>query len=105
MTDKPARARRAREPRLPSFGEAVAEVESILARLEGDDIDVDDLSREVKRAVELIALCRDKLARTETEVRDIVDALQPGAEATGGAGPARGESPPQGTPSDGGLPF
>ncbi len=37
-----------------SFGEAVSEVEQILAGLEQDEIDIDRLSEEVKRAVELI---------------------------------------------------
>jgi len=59
-----------------SFGEAVAEVEEILARLEAEEIDIDDLSREVKRAVDLIKICRDKLDRTDSEVRELVADLE-----------------------------
>ena len=59
-----------------SFGEAVGEVEEILARLEGEEIDIDDLGQEVKRAVELIQVCREKLARTDREVRELVADLQ-----------------------------
>lgn len=59
-----------------SFGEAVAEVEEILERLEQDEVDIDDLSQEVKRAVELIQVCREKLSRTDREVRDLVADLQ-----------------------------
>jgi exodeoxyribonuclease VII small subunit len=59
-----------------SFGEAVDEVEQILERLERDEIDIDDLGREVKRAVELIQVCREKLARTDREVRELVSDLQ-----------------------------
>ncbi len=55
-----------------SFGEAVEEVEAILARLEAEEIDIDDLSREVKRAVELLKICREKLAKTDSEVRELV---------------------------------
>ncbi len=77
----------------PAFGAAVEEVERILARLEAEQVDIDDLAREVRRAVELIALCRSKLAATETEVRAYVDALQapePGApDGDGDAGDAR----------------
>ena len=60
----------------PSFGEALAEVEAILARLEKDEIDVDELSGEVKRAVVLVDLCREKLRRTELEVQDFTARLR-----------------------------
>jgi exodeoxyribonuclease VII small subunit len=65
-----------------SFGEAVAEVESILAGLEQDAVDIDRLGSEVARAVELIQICREKLAKTDREVRDLVAGLQavPGSE-------------------------
>ncbi len=59
-----------------SFGDAVAEVENILSRLESEEVDIDDLSTEVKRAVELIQVCRDKLEKTDAEVRDLVADLQ-----------------------------
>jgi exodeoxyribonuclease VII small subunit len=60
----------------PSFGEALAEVEAILARLEKDEIDVDELSGEVKRAVTLVDLCREKLQRTELEVQEFTARLR-----------------------------
>ena len=60
-----------------SFGEAVGEVEQILAGLEQDQVDIDRLSEEVKRAVELIQVCREKLEKTDREVRELVAGLQP----------------------------
>jgi exodeoxyribonuclease VII small subunit len=71
-----------------SFGDAVEEVEGILARLEAEEIDIDDLSREVKRAVELIKICREKLAKTDSEVRELVADLeaQAGENRAAGAG-------------------
>jgi len=72
------------------FGEAVAEVEAILARLEGDGVDVDELALEVKRAVELVALCRDKLRRTELEVKEFVAQLDQDEDT---AETERGEDP------------
>ena len=65
-----------------SFGDAIEEVESILARLEGEEIDIDDLSQEVKRAVELVKLCRKKLEKTDSEVRNLVADLQTEAGST-----------------------
>jgi exodeoxyribonuclease VII small subunit len=69
-----------------SFGDAVEEVEGILARLEAEEIDIDDLSREVKRAVELIKICRDKLEKTDSEVRELVADLEAQDGETGPAG-------------------
>ena len=71
-----------------SFGEAVAEVETILTGLEQDEVDIDRLGGEVARAVELIQVCREKLEKTDREVRDLVAGLQaaPGADAGEEAG-------------------
>jgi exodeoxyribonuclease VII small subunit len=62
-----------------SFSEAVAEVEDIVGRLESEQTDVDELSSEVQRAVELISACRTRLERTDLEVRDLVARLAPAA--------------------------
>ena len=59
-----------------SFGEAVSEVEDILAGLETENVDIDSLGEEVKRAVELIQVCREKLEKTDAEVRGLVAGLQ-----------------------------
>ena len=75
------------------FSEAVTEVEDILRRLESDEIDIDELTAEVRRSVELIAVCREKLDRAEVEVRDFVAGLRddqaaaeaPAEAAAGGA--------------------
>lgn len=74
-----------------SFGEAVAEVETILAGLEADDVDIDRLGEEVRRAVELIQLCRQKLEKTDREVRDLVAGLQ--ADDAAGGQPGKDETP------------
>lgn len=77
--------------RKPSFAEAVAEVEEILAGLERDDVDIDRLGGEVRRAVELIRICREKLERTDREVRDLVAGLEADDAASGPA--PRDEAP------------
>ena len=58
-----------------TYKEAVAEIEEIMAKLEGDDLDVDDLSKDVSRAAFLIKYCKDKLRHTEEEVSKIIDTL------------------------------
>jgi len=89
----------------PTFGEALAEVEAILARLENDEVDIDELSAEVKRAVELIQVCREKLQRTEMEVGEFVAGLQEEETPSQAEGPAAGENAPGETNGEEDLPF
>ena len=72
----PKDAKKLPDPARMTFGEAVAEVEEILAGLEADDVDIDRLGDEVKRAVALIQVCRRKLEKTDREVRELVAGLQ-----------------------------
>ena len=51
-----------------SYSEAVAEIESILVRFDNEEFDVDTLAAQVKRATELIRLCREKLKKAENDV-------------------------------------
>lgn len=52
----------------PTYTEAIAEIEQILARLRSDEMDVDRLAAEVQRATELIAACKSRLRKAEEEV-------------------------------------
>jgi exodeoxyribonuclease VII small subunit len=64
------------------FGAAMQELEGILRRVEGEEIDIDELADELKRAAELLELCRAKIRRAEVEVSQIVQTLEePGVEA------------------------
>jgi exodeoxyribonuclease VII small subunit len=60
----------------PGYAEAFVELQAILVDLEGGEIDVDDLSAKVKRAAELIAFCRKRLADAEVEVKKVVDQVE-----------------------------
>ena len=57
------------------YAEAMRELEQILQELEGDDLDVDVLAVRVRRASELIAVCRARITRAEDDVSNIVTAL------------------------------
>lgn len=59
-----------KEPK--SYGEAIAEVEKILARFGDGTLDVDTLAAEVKRATELIGYCKKRLAKAEKEVNEVL---------------------------------
>lgn len=64
------------------YAEAVEELEAILAELDSDNVDVDRLATQVRRAAALIALCRSRLAATRIEVTRIVADLDALAEPT-----------------------
>ena len=50
---------------------AVTELEEILAELSDDDVGVDHLAERVKRATELVKICRDRIAAARMEVKEI----------------------------------
>jgi exodeoxyribonuclease VII small subunit len=56
----------------PTYAAAVDELEGILAELEDDRLDVDQLAERVARAAELIRLCRERIRATRLEVEQIV---------------------------------
>lgn len=60
----------------PGFTAAMRELETILHRIEGDELDIDRLAEELKRATTLLELCRGKIRRAELEVTEIVQKLE-----------------------------
>ena len=54
------------------YSDAIGELNAILDDLQSERVDVDEVSVKVKRAVELVSLCREKIEKTELEVRKIV---------------------------------
>jgi len=58
------------------FGDAMDELEAILRRIEEEEIDIDSLAEELKRATELLELCRGKIKKAEVEVTQIVQSLE-----------------------------
>jgi exodeoxyribonuclease VII small subunit len=55
-----------------TYKEAVEEIEKIMAKLENEEIDIDELSKNVKRAGELITFCKQQLRNTEEEIEHIL---------------------------------
>jgi exodeoxyribonuclease VII small subunit len=60
----------------PSFRDAMEELEGILERIEGEEVDIDRLAEELRRAAQLLDLCRGKIRRAEVEVTQIVQSLE-----------------------------
>jgi exodeoxyribonuclease VII small subunit len=87
--DRPAEARDADV----GYADALAELEGILDELDGDEVDVDVLGARVRRAAELLRLCRERIAGARFEVEQVVGELEAeaGAAATG-AGVVRSDA-------------
>lgn len=58
-----------------TFASAMDELRTLVAQLEGDQLDVDQLADRVSRAVELVAWCRDRIDTTRLEVDEVLVGL------------------------------
>lgn len=58
-----------------SYTEALSELQNILDKIESGDLDVDVLTDEIKKASELIKLCKDKLYKTDAQIKKIIDKI------------------------------
>lgn len=54
------------------YEEAIRELDNIVRRMESDELDIDQLSDQLKRAQELIKFCKAKLTKTEEDVEKIL---------------------------------
>ncbi|HOZ52785.1 MAG TPA: exodeoxyribonuclease VII small subunit, partial [Chitinophagaceae bacterium] len=55
-----------------NYSEAFDELQVIVSDIEQGEISVDELSEKVKRAAELIKICKSKLTSTEEDVNKIL---------------------------------
>ncbi|MDO5523209.1 MAG: exodeoxyribonuclease VII small subunit [Bacteroidia bacterium] len=58
-----------------TYSQAKQELEEIVSAIESGQLDVDALTEKVKRASELIAFCKEKLTKTDTELQKILDKI------------------------------
>ena len=54
------------------YEDSIKELESIVRRMENDELDIDTLATQLKRAQTLIKSCRDKLTKTDEEIKSIL---------------------------------
>jgi exodeoxyribonuclease VII small subunit len=59
-----------------SYSEAINELELIVTEIEQGEISIDTLSEKVKRAAELIKICKTKLTSTEDDVNKILGEIK-----------------------------
>ncbi len=54
------------------YEEAVAQLEEIVEMMENGEMSIDEMSRQLKRAQQLITLCKERLTRTDEEIKKIL---------------------------------
>ena len=53
------------------YEEALNQLETIVRKMEQGEYDIDELTEQLKKAQQLIKLCRDKLTKTDEEIKKI----------------------------------
>lgn len=56
-----------------SYEEAIKKLETIVRKMENDELDIDSLTDQLKEAQRLIKLCKDRLTKTDEEIRQILE--------------------------------
>jgi len=59
-----------------TYQEAMTELENIISGIEEENISIDVLSSKVKRATELIKICKTKLYKTDDEIQKVLKELE-----------------------------
>lgn len=59
-----------------TYTAAKEELEKIVALIESDELDIDKLTKHVKRASDLVAFCKQKLTETDEELQKVLDQLE-----------------------------
>lgn len=55
------------------YEDAMRELERTVARMENEEPDIDSLGEQLRRAQQLIKLCKAKLTKTDKEIKDILE--------------------------------
>lgn len=55
-----------------NYEEAVQQLENIVQRMENDELDIDELTTELKKAQQLIKMCKAKLTKVDEDIKKIL---------------------------------
>lgn len=56
-----------------NYENAVAELEAIVRKMESGQLNIDSLTDELKKAKLLLKACKDKLTKTDEEIKKILE--------------------------------
>ncbi len=59
-----------------NYTDAHKELQEIVSEMENSEISIDDLDTKIKRASELLKICKDKLFKTEKNVQELLEEIR-----------------------------
>ncbi|MCF2594591.1 exodeoxyribonuclease VII small subunit [Bacteroides caecigallinarum] len=66
--------------RKETYTEAMKKLEMIVAKIEGGELDIDQLGENLQEAQKLIKFCKNKLYKADEEIRKMLDEGNDGKE-------------------------
>ena len=57
-----------------SYDEAIKQLDTIVNKMESNELDIDQMAEQLKQAKKLIKLCKDKLTKTDEEIKTLLQA-------------------------------
>lgn len=54
------------------YEDAIRQLEDIVDKMENNELDIDEMTRQLKKAQQLIKLCKERLTKTDAEIRKIL---------------------------------
>ena len=63
----------AKKTDIKSYEAAMEELEELIASLESNELKIDDLAKNARRATELVEYCKNKLRTTSEELNKIME--------------------------------
>lgn len=67
---------KAATPSPEKYEQALKKLETIVRQMEDDQLDVDQMTEQLKEALHLIQFCRDRLTKTDEEIQRILSASE-----------------------------
>lgn len=59
-----------------TYEEAMAQLEQIVRQVEQNELGIDQLVEQLKKATELVAYCKEKLYNTDKQIKKILDTAE-----------------------------
>lgn len=70
-----AKADKKEEKKEIPYSEAIRELEEIVRKLQSNDCEIDKLREYTARSVELLRVCKDKLFKTDEELKKLLEEI------------------------------
>mgnify|MGYP001114656955 CR=1 FL=1 len=59
-----------------TYKKAITEIEAIITGIENESLDVDELAQQVKKAAQLLKICKSKLKNTEADLDEALKVME-----------------------------